>query len=274
MNKRILKNLSIFNKIYVLNTKNLQIITRQGTKIGEDNAKTSSTILQSHEYPNLRIQRKIFNNKTQVFKELATQEYNLEHKNTKLNVFLQLLSKEGDAHQLVDLLNMLKDQPQVNRQINNVYKMNQVHKFDLDPQVYLDIEGVLISQVFVNFGSQVNILPRCTWMKHGRLELVKSIFNLKLADQGLVEPLGIWKDVGTTIMCISMRINFEVIEPNSISNSYPTLIGQPWERKMKSNMSLDKNKIKIKGKGKRAIIPLNQREGFPWDEIENDDAYL
>lgn len=37
--------------------------------------------------------------------------------------------------------------------------MNQVDKFDLDLQVDLEVRGVLIPQVVIHFGSQVNILP-------------------------------------------------------------------------------------------------------------------
>ena len=62
---------------------------------------------------------------------------------------------------------MLKYQPQVDKQINNVFKTNQVDMFDLKPQVDLDIKGALIPQVFIDFGSQVNILPKSTWIKLG-----------------------------------------------------------------------------------------------------------
>lgn len=165
MKKRNINHLSGVHKNDVLNTKNLQIITRQGTEIGEDKAKTSSTMLQNHEYLNLKIQRKIFNDATQVFKELAMQEDNLDHQKAKVNELLQLLSKQYVVRQLVDLLKMLKDQPQVNRKIKNVCKTNQVDIYDLDPQVYLDIEGVFMPKVVINFGSQVSILPKSTWIK-------------------------------------------------------------------------------------------------------------
>ena len=45
--------------------------------------------------------------------------------------------------------------------------MNQIEISNFDPQVDLDIEGVLIPQVVVNFRSQVNILPRTTWIRLG-----------------------------------------------------------------------------------------------------------
>ena len=108
MKKRNINHLLRSHKNF-LNTKNLHIIIRQGTKIGENRLKNKSTIIQNHEYPNPRIERQIFNDASQVFKELATQEDNLEHQNTKVNELLQLLSKEGVVCWLINLLNMLKN---------------------------------------------------------------------------------------------------------------------------------------------------------------------
>lgn len=43
--------------------------------------------------------------------------------------------------------------------------MNQVDKFNLNPQVDLEIEGFLKPQVVMGFGSQVNIFPKIAWLK-------------------------------------------------------------------------------------------------------------
>lgn len=78
----------------MLNTKNLQIITRQGTKIGDDKAKSNTTMFPNHAYPNRRMQIQIFNDAIQVFKYLAAQEDILNHQTTKVNYLLQLLPKK------------------------------------------------------------------------------------------------------------------------------------------------------------------------------------
>ena len=70
-------------------------------------------------------------------------------------------------------------------------------------------------------------------------------------------------------MVISSIIDFEVIKHKSRYNWYPTLVGLPCERKMKTNVSLDKDRIKLKGRGKKIIIPLDPREGKPWDELDD-----
>ena len=99
---------------------------------------------------------------------------------------------------------------------------------------------------------------------------MKSEFYLKLAYQGLIKPLGIWKDIKTTIICMLTRVNFEVIEHNSSSNSYPAIFGHPWGINMKENISLSKEWINIKGSGKKVIITLDPREVKPWDELNNE----
>ena len=67
-------------------------------------------------------------------------------------------------------------------------------------------------------------------------------------------------------MGISVRTNFKVIETREGSKSYLALVGQLWARKMKANISLEKYRIKLKGQGKKVIIPLYPEEGEPWEE--------
>lgn len=68
-----------------------------------------------------------------------------------------------------------------------------------------------------------------------------------------------------------MKIDFEVIEPKSGYNSYPPLVIQPWGRNINSNISLDKEKREVKGKGKNGIIPLYPRESRLQDEPDDED---
>ena len=43
-----------------------------------------------------------------------------------------------------------------------------------------------------------------SWEKLSQSQLVKSDYYLKLADQGLIEPLGLCRNIETTIMVISV----------------------------------------------------------------------
>ena len=41
---------------------------------------------------------------------------------------------------------------------------------------------------------------------------------------------------------------------------------------MKANISLGKDRIKLKGQGKKVIIPLDPKEGAPWEEPDDSKA--
>ena len=41
---------------------------------------------------------------------------------------------------------------------------------------------------------------------------------------------------------------------------------------MKANISLEKDRIKLKGQGKKVIIPLDPKEGSPWEEPDDSDS--
>ena len=126
--------------------------------------------------------------------------------------------------------------------------------------------------VVLDFVSQVNILTKDTSEKLGQPKLVKSNYYLKIADQGLIELVGLCRNIETTIMRISVKINFKVIEPREGSKSYPTLVGLPWAKKMKADISLEKDRIKLKAQGKKIIIPLDPKEGAPWEEPNDSEA--
>jgi hypothetical protein len=44
-----------------------------------------------------------------------------------------------------------------------------------------------------------------------------------------------------------------------------------WRRKLKANVSLEKDRIKLKKDGRKIIIPLDQKEGKPWNESWDED---
>ena len=91
--------------------------------------------------------------------------------------------------------------------------MNQKDKSDANPLVDLEIESYHVRQVVLDFGSQVNIMTRDTWEHMGRPRLYESGIYPKLANQGLIEPIGVWKNIDTTIKGISTKVYFEIIAP-------------------------------------------------------------
>ena len=126
-------------------------------------------------------------------------------------------------------------------------------------------------------------MTRDTWEQLGIPRLYESGIYLKLADEGLIEPIGVWRNVDTTIKGISTKVDFEIIEPKEGSSSFPALVGRPWGRKMKASISLDKERIKLKGNGQKVIVPIHPSQGEPIDEevdirqlykIQNNEDYI
>ena len=66
------KNVNVLPSVQmcdVIPTKNLQIVIRQGTKIGNDNPRISKT-KNKDDYPNPIIQNKLYNDASNIFQEL------------------------------------------------------------------------------------------------------------------------------------------------------------------------------------------------------------
>ena len=63
----------VCKKCDVVRTKNLQIVTCQGTQTSMDNPNISK-IKNKQDYPKLVIQKKLYNDATNIFQELTAQE--------------------------------------------------------------------------------------------------------------------------------------------------------------------------------------------------------
>ena len=121
----------------------------------------------------------------------------------------------------------MKHKNNTDKQTKNIYSLNKKDKSDVDPLVDLEIEGYYVQQVVLDFASQVNIMTRDTWEQFGKNRLKESGICLKSADQGLIEPIRVWKNVDTTIKGILTKINFKIIDPKEGSNSFLALVGRP-----------------------------------------------
>ena len=190
----------------------------------------------------------------------------MQSKSNTIKETLHLLSNEKASQRLVDVLYILKEESNTPKITKNIAYMSTNTQSDFDPQVNLKINEILIPRGVLDFRSQVNIPTKSTWEKLGRPQFVKSYYYLKLTDQGLIEPLGLCRNIHITIMRISIKIDFKVIEPKEGSKSYLALGSQPSARKMRANISLEKDIIKLKGQGKKIITPLDPKEGAPWEE--------
>jgi hypothetical protein len=171
---------------------------------------------------------------------------------------------------LLDLLNILGEFKEGKIPYKHVQQLSYKNKY-YDPQVDLEIHGVLINQAVIDFRSQVNVLPQDMWIRLGRPSLAPTLNYLKLTYQILIEHIGILINVETHIMGILTLIDFKVIDLVEGMPTYVALVNQPWGQQMKANIFLEKEKIKLKGNGRKTIIPLDPNEGKPWSESLDED---
>ena len=109
-------------------------------------------------------------------------------------------------------------------------------------------------------------MTRDTCEQLGKPQLKEFDIYLKLENQGLIEPIGVCNNFDMTIKGITTKVDFEIINPKEGSNSFPSLVRGPQGRKMKASISLDKERIKLKGNWQKVIVPIHLSEGEPWTE--------
>ena len=163
--KKNVNVLSCVQKHDVITTKNLHIVTQQGTKTGPDNPRISK-IKDTNVYPDPMKEKKTYQESIHTFQDIAQQEDIINSRHNIINQLIQLVQTDKSVSQFIDLLHEIKGtNPQ--KQTKNICSLNQKEKSDVDPLFDLEIEGYHIRQVVLNFGSQVNIMTRDTWKQMG-----------------------------------------------------------------------------------------------------------
>ena len=141
-------------------------------------------------------------------------------------------------------------------EINNFEEIVDVNDISIDPgapTVELFIDGSLIEGVPMNSGSSVNLMNADTMQEIGLTTMTTTPIILKMADQSRVKPLGILKQVLTTIGGIDFQINYIVFKITESISPYPILLGRPWLFNGRVKEDWGKDTITV-GKGKQKIF--------------------
>ena len=152
--------LSCLQKHDIINTKNLHIVTRQGTKTGNDNPQIRK-IKEKNVYPDPVKEKQIYKDATNIFREFAQEEEANDNRHNTIKELIQLVQTDNSVSQFIDLLYEIKHN-NTKKQAKNICSLNQKDKSDVDPLIDLEIEGYHVRQVVLNFGSQVNIMTHDT----------------------------------------------------------------------------------------------------------------
>ena len=120
------KNINVLlcvKKCDIIPTKNLHVVTRQGTKIGNDNPHISK-IKNKDDYPNPINQKQLYNDASNMFQEFSRQEeINDSRQNISQELF-NLIHNDKSVEQFIDLLYNIKNKPGMDKQTKNICSLN------------------------------------------------------------------------------------------------------------------------------------------------------
>ena len=105
--KKNVNVLSCVQKNDVITTKNLHIVTRQGTTTGVDNPWISK-IKEKNVYPDPMKEKQIYKDATHVFQDIARQENIHNSRPNTINELIQLIQIDNSVSQFINLLYEIK----------------------------------------------------------------------------------------------------------------------------------------------------------------------
>ena len=126
---------------------------------------------------------------------------------------INLIITDNFVAKLIDLLYNLKNKSGVDKISKSICILNKKDKNDVEPLVDLEIEGYHVQQVILDFGSHEDIMTRDTWEQLRKPLLNESGIYLNLVDRAIIEPIGFWKNVDTTINNITKKFKIVIINP-------------------------------------------------------------
>ena len=121
--KKNVNALSCVQKHDIINTKNLHIVTRQGTKIGNDNPRISK-IKEKNDYPDPVKQKQLYKDATNVFREFSRQEEVEYNRQSTIKELIHLVQNDKMVSQFIDLLYKIKHNNNTEKQTKNICTLN------------------------------------------------------------------------------------------------------------------------------------------------------
>lgn len=120
--------------------------------------------------------------------------------------------------------------------------------------VEMGILGTILTDIIVDGGSRVNVLPEETWRKLGKSTLWPSTFNMLGADQHGIKLIGIVMGQQVTIGMKPFIPDFMVIPLKK--KGYDAILGRGWLVAAKATHNWNKNTLSMENGGRKFIIDL------------------
>ena len=115
--------------------------------------------------------------------------------------------------------------------------------------------------IILDLESDVNILTRQTWESMGKSCLDWSPFQLRLANQEKVLPIGRLSQVPIYIEGLYTFAYFEVINIVDDTNPYPALLGIDWAINNQTIINFKKRILSFEDNEMRLVSPIDPLEG-------------
>ena len=132
--------LTCVEKYDIIHTKNLQVVTKQGTKTGNDNPRISK-IKRKYDYLDPIKKKELYNDASNMFQEFTRQEAIDDSRHNISQELLNLIHNDKSVAQFIDMLYNIKNKTCMDKQTKNICSLNKKDKSDADPLVNLEIEG-------------------------------------------------------------------------------------------------------------------------------------
>lgn len=119
------------------------------------------------------------------------------------------------------------------------------------PKIQVQFHNEDISGALLDGGSGVNILPDFMYKRFQLPQLEEVPFQLKMANQRRIQPLGILRNQEIIVSRLSFQVNLVVMKMEESDSPYPLLLGRP---QFKGVMKMDWGVARVTlRKGKKKI---------------------
>ncbi|KAL3698611.1 hypothetical protein R1sor_012687 [Riccia sorocarpa] len=127
---------------------------------------------------------------------------------------------------------------------------------DIGPVLQIQVKGIRLPNILIDGGSGANVISAELYEKLKDTALHPAPFNLKMADQRRVLPLGMVKNLPIRIKDMLFDIDAVVLPRGQTKGQVPMILGRPWLRhnNVRQEWDLTKNFVELVWRGERRRI--------------------
>ncbi len=127
--------------------------------------------------------------------------------------------------------------------------------------IQVQIGNNIIKDAFMDGGSRINIIIEQLKLRLGLPRPKPTPYNLRMADQTTIEPMGLIKNMKIYVHGIPYITMFTVLQNSVIDFNYSMLLGRPWLKDVKVAHDWGSNIITIQGNGTIKTITITKYLG-------------